>query len=337
VPIYATDDAFVLSPGPGNMANYWDAAERNFGHMRSRHVAAATAHPGGDPANPSMGEFQVVARFYPSNAVAQLDAQYGVGDWFITGLALKLTISDNVAGPGMFNAPGTAGQYNVSWMPNDGGWVQGNGYINQGDGSHDPVASPDNFTNLTGDGLQSILSSNPAVVLNTLNFVMQGMLVPVTNSLTATNAAFLAALANTQPTTLLFNAADDQVAFNFASHLYGDDRGDNEYSAQVFVTASPRPPPLGQIITLNNTQYLHVSFQRLAGVTNLTCIVDAAAELTPGQWTLVAAGTNGAPMSGPGLVSEDDSATPGLGNVTVRDLVPVPSASSRFLRIRILK
>jgi len=120
-----------------------------------------------------MGEFDVVARFYPSNAVAQLDAQYGVGGWRISGLALKLTTSDNVAGPGMFNAPGTAGQYNVCWMPNDGGWVQGNGYINQGSSSHDPVASPDNFTNLTCIGLQSTLSTNPEVVLNTLNFVKQ--------------------------------------------------------------------------------------------------------------------------------------------------------------------
>ena len=142
VPIYAADDTFVMSPGPGNMANYWDGAERNFGYLRSRHVAAATAHPGGNPANPSMGEFQVAARFYPSNAVARLDSQYGAGRWFITGLALKLTTSDNVAGPGMFNAPGTAGQYNVSWMPNDGDWIQGNGYINQGSSSHDPVASP---------------------------------------------------------------------------------------------------------------------------------------------------------------------------------------------------
>ena len=181
------------------------------------------------------------------------------------------------------------------------------------------------------------MNSNPAVVLNTLNFVKQGTLAPVTNSLTLTNAAFLAALAGAQPATLLFSAADDHVAFNFTSHLYGDDRGDNEYSAQIFVTTSPLPPPVAQIKTLNNTQYLHLSFQRLAGVTNLTCIVDAAADLTSGSWTLVAAGTNGTPMSGPGLVSETDSTTPGLEDVTVRDLVPVPSANSRFLRIRILK
>jgi hypothetical protein len=337
VPVYATDDTFVMLPGPGNIANYWDGAERNFGHMRSRHVAAATAHPGGNSAYASMGEFQVVARFYPSNAVARLDAQYGVGRWYISGLALKLTISDNVAGPGIFNAPGTSGQYHVCWLPNDGGWVQGDGYINQGDSSHDPAASPDNFANLTYDGLQAILGTNPAVALNTLNFVSQGMLVPVTNSLTLTNADFLAALANSQPTTLLFNAADGQVAFNFTSHLYGDDRGDNEYAEQIFITGAPLPPPAAQIKTLNGNQYLHLSFERSAGVTNLTCIVDAAADLTQSAWTLVAASTNGAPMSGPGLVNETNSILAGLADVIVRDLAPVPSASRRYLRIRNFK
>ena len=336
-PIYATEDTFVLSPGPGNAVNYWDGARRNFGYLRSRHVAAATAHPGNNPANPAMGEFDVVARFYPSNALAQLDAQYGVGRWRISGLALKLMTSDNVAGPGLFNAPGNAGQYNVCWMPADGGWVQGAGYINQGAGSHDPSAYPDNFTNLTYNSLQSILSTNPAVVLNTLNFVKQGILAPVTNSLTMTNQPFLDALMNARPTTLLFNAADDHVAFNFTSHLYGDDRDTNLYSPAIYVTASPLPPPVAQIRLLNSTQYLNLSFQRLAGVTNLTCLVEAAANLTQGQWTLVAAGTNGMPMSGPGLVSETNSVTAGLKDVTVRDLVPVPAATSRFLRIRILK
>lgn len=337
VPVYATDDTFVMLPGPGNLANYWDGADRNFGHMRSRHLAAATAHPNNDPANPAKGEFDVVARFFPSNAMAQLDTQYGVGKWMISALTLKLMTSDNVAGPGIFNAPGTAGQYNVCWMPNDGGWVQGDGYINQGSSPHDPLASPDNFTNLTYNSLQTILNANPAVLLNTLNFVQQGILAPVTNSLTMTNQGFLAALLNAQPTTLLFNAADDHVAFNFTSHLYGDDRADNEYSAQIFVTASPLPPPLAQITTLNNTQYLNVYFQRLAGVTNLTYIIEAAADLTQGQWSLLAAGTNGAALSGPGLVSETDSATVGLKDVTVRDLVPVPVAASRFLRIQIFK
>jgi hypothetical protein len=336
-PIYATEDTFVLSPGPGNAVNYWDGARRNFGNMRSRHVAAATAHPGNNPANPAMGEFDVVARFYPSNTLAQLDAQYGVGRWRISGLALKLMTSDNVAGPGLFNAPGNAGQYNVCWMPADGGWVQGAGYINQGAGSHDPSAYPDNFTNLTYNSLQSILSTNPAVVLNTLNFVKQGILAPVTNSLTMTNQPFLDALMNARPTTLLFNAADDHVAFNFTSHLYGDDRDTNLYSPAIYVTVSPLPAPTAQVESIGEIRFLTLQFQRLSGVTNLTYTVLAASNLTQSSWSFVAGGTNGASMTGPGLIGEIDSPTSGLKNVTVRDLVPVSSTSSRFLKLRITK
>lgn len=337
VPVCATEDVFVMSPGPGNSASYWDGAERNFGYMRSRHVAAATAHPGDDPTAPCKGEFQAVARFYPSNAVAQLDAQYGPGKWRISGLALMLMTSDNVAGPGIFNAPGNAGQYNVCWMPADGRWVQGNGYINQDSSSHDPVAHPENFTGLTYDGLESIVSTNPAVVLNTLNFVKQGILAPVTNSLTLTNQPFLDALVNARPTSLLFQAADNHVAFNFTSHLYGDDRETNLYSATLFLSATPLPALAPQLESVGNSTYLTVRFQRPAGATNLLYLLETTADLSKGPWTLVASSTNGAPMSGPGLVAEIDSGIPGLKEDCVRDLTPAPAATCRFLRLRILK
>jgi hypothetical protein len=336
-PIFATEDTFVFSPGPGNTANYWDAASRNFGNLRSRHVAAATAHPDNDPANPSKGEFKAVARFYPSNAVAQLDAQFGVGRWRIAGLTLKLTTSDNVAGPGIFNAPGNAGQFCVSWLPSDGDWLQGAGYINQGASPHDPLLSPANFTNLTFTSLHAILTTNPAVALDTFDFVPNGILAPATNSLTLTNAAFLAALAGAQPTSLLFDAADDHVAFNFTSHLYGDDRITNEYSPTLFLTAAPLTGPLASLETNAGNAFLTVRFQRQAGITNLTCVVEVASELAAGGWTLLASGTNGAALAGPGLVNETAAAEAGILNVTVSDLEPVQTATSRFVNLRFLK
>lgn len=306
-------------------------------HAAIRHLAAATAHPGDDPANPAKGEFDVVARFYPSNAVAQLDAQYGVGGWRISGLALKLMTSDNVAGPGLFNAPGNAGKFNVSWMPVDGGWVQGGGYINQGASSHDPAAYPENFTNLTYNSLQSILRANPAVVLDTLDFVKQGILAPATYLLAGTNQAFLSALMNAQPTTLLFTAADDHVAFNFTSHLYGDDRATNLYSAAILVSASPLPPPTAEIESSGNACFLTFHFKRTAGVTNLTYTVEETAELNQIPWTLVACATNGTSMAGTGLVGETDSDTAGIRDVVVRCSVPTSAAAKRFLRLRITK
>ena len=336
-PIYATEDTFVCSPGEGNTGNYWDAASRNFGNLRSRHVAAATAHPNNDPAYPCKGEFKAVVRFYPSNAVAQLDAEYGVGRWHITGLALKLTTSDNVAGPGLFNAPGNAGQFRVSWLPSDGDWVQGAGYINQGASPHDPLLSPANFTNLTFNSLQIILTNHPQIVLATLDFVKSGILAPMTNTLPLTNAAILTALAGAQPTSLLFDAADDHVAFNFTSHLYGDDRLTNEYAPTLFLTAEPLVSPVAAIETNAGSAFLTVRFQRQAGVTNLTCVAEVTSDLAADEWALLASSTNGVPLTGPGFVSETEAAEAGILNVTLRDLVPVQAAASRFVRLRFLK
>jgi len=337
IPVYAADDTCVLSPGAGNTASYWDGADRNFGSMRSRHVSAATAHPGGSASNPSKGEFDAVIRFYPSNAVAQFDAAYGAGCWRVSGLALKLVTSDNVTGPGIFNAPGTAGQYNVSWMTNDGGWVAGNGYINQGTSPHDPAATPDNFAGLTYNGLQAILATNPAVVLNTLSYAKQGTLFSVTNNLTTTNQALLDALANAVPASLLLAAADGQVAFNFSSHLYSDDRNTNVYSPALFLTGSPLAPLRARVETNAAEPYLALAFQRLSGVTNATYVVEAADTLTNLQWTVIAGATNGAPVAGPGFLSETASDIPGVNIVAARDPQPIQAAGARFYRLRTIK
>jgi hypothetical protein len=135
----------------------------------------------------------------------------------------------------------------------------------------------------------------------------------------------------------LFNAADDHVAFNFTSHLYGDDRDTNLYSPAIYVTVSPLPAPTAQVESIGEIRFLTLQFQRLSGVTNLTYTVLAASNLTQSSWSFVAGGTNGASMTGPGLIGEIDSPTSGLKNVTVRDLVPVSSTSSRFLKLRITK
>jgi hypothetical protein len=305
--------------------------------MRSRHVAAAAARPNNDPTKQPKGEFKVVARFYPSNAVEQLDREFGVGRWRISGLALKLMTSDNVAGPGLFNAPGNAGRFRVSWMPLDGGWVQGEGYINQGADGHDPVATPANFSGLTFNQLQSILASSSPVEISTLEFVKNGILAPVTNVLASTNATFLAALAGGMPVSLLFEAADDHVAFNFTSHLYGDDRFSSDYSAAVFVSALPLRAPVAGFASNAGRPFLTVHFERQRGVTNLTCVVEAAPDLIDGPWTLLASGTNGAPMSGPGLLGEAGALEPGISDVLVRDLETSPSPGCRFVRIRCIR
>jgi len=129
-----------MSPGPGNMASYWDGAERNFGYMRSRHVCGGTAHPGGNPANLSMGEFDVVAAFLSvQRRRANSNAQYGVRLLArITGLELKLTTSTTWPVPELFNAPGTAGQFNVAGCPTMAAGSRQRLHFNQGSSPHDP-------------------------------------------------------------------------------------------------------------------------------------------------------------------------------------------------------
>ena len=161
VSVYDTDDSFVLNPGPGN-SSYPNAASQNFGGMNSRSVASPTAHPGNNPANPSKGEFDSVLRFDFSSTVATLNSEYGVGDWSISSLSLTLNTSSTV-GNSMFNSPGTSGNFNVSWLSNDGGWIQGTG-----------SQSPASYTGITYNSLQSTLSATPASSSSPQNISNQG-------------------------------------------------------------------------------------------------------------------------------------------------------------------
>jgi hypothetical protein len=103
------------------------------------------------------------------------------------------------------------------------------------------------------------------------------------------------------------------------------------------VTASPLSPLTAQIQPAGGGSYLTVCFQRLSGATNLVYTLESAGDLCAASWTFLAGGTNGAPLSGPGLVGETPSTTAGLADVTVRDIVPVGDASERFLRLQITK
>lgn len=237
-----------------------------------------------------------------------------------------MMVSDNVPGPGLFNATGSSGRFHVSWMPNDGGWTRGPGYINQGDASHDSAASPANFAGITLSRLYATLVEHPAVTLDTL---------AVTNSLAASNGAFLAALVDADPLTLLLHAVDDQVAFNFTSHLYGDDRGTNIYATEIHLTASPLPASSAAVRSVDGVPFLEMRFPRLAGVTSLVYSVEARSDLGAGGVTWLAGASNGVPMAGPGLVAEADSGIPAVSEITVRDTVPLGSDPRRFLILRI--
>jgi hypothetical protein len=138
--------------------------------------------------------------------------------------------TSSTVGNSMFNSPGTSGGFNVSWMSNDGGWVQGTG-----------SQSPASYTGIAYNSLESTLSGTPATLLNTCSFVAQGTLVPATYSITSANSDFLSALMAGDSISLLLTPADDHVAFNFTSHSYGSGSNPALYSPTLGFTVVPEP------------------------------------------------------------------------------------------------
>lgn len=236
--LYSTADAFIWSPSSTVVAagTYADVASRNFGAMSSRHVAAATAT---GVSGKSQGAFDCVIRFDAASLASTLNATYGVGHWTIDSLSLYLMTSDNVAGPGIFNAPGTAGKFSVSYMPIDGGWTQGSGYLtpaNYGSGN-----------GATWNSIHSTLATSPATPLSTFDFVKQGVLKPATyadlgGDNLAGKSALTSALIAGNSVSLLLAAADDKVAFNFTSQSYGAS-SQMQYDPTLILTISTVPEP----------------------------------------------------------------------------------------------
>lgn len=234
--VYDTADAFVLNPGSGNTGTYPNAASQNFGGMNSRSVASATAQPGNNPASPSKGEFDSVLRFNLASTVATLNSEYGVGDWHISSLSLRLNTSSTV-GNSMFNSPGASGSFNISWMSNDGGWIQGTG-----------SQSPASETGISYNSLQSTLSTTPATLLNSASYVALGTTVPETFSVSTANAGFLSAVMAGDSISLLLTPADSQVAFNFTSEGYSGGSNPALYSPTLSIAVVPEPATAAMLV-----------------------------------------------------------------------------------------
>lgn len=250
IPVHDTADSFVLNPGAGNAGTYPTAASQNFGGMNSRSVASATAHPGNNPVNPSKGEFDSVLRFDFSSTVATLNSEYGAGDWSISSLSLILNTSSTV-GNTLFNTPGTGGSFNISWLSNDGGWIQGTG-------NPSPVSS----IGITYNSLQSTLNATPATLLDTASYVASGTLVPETFSVSTANAGFLSALMSGSSISLMLTPADSQVAFNFTSRGYSGGSNPALYSPTLSLDITTVPEPATATSMIGGLALLGIRLRR---------------------------------------------------------------------------
>ncbi|MFA5203550.1 MAG: hypothetical protein WC708_04015 [Lentisphaeria bacterium] len=227
----ATADTFVLNPGPANTLE--DADNRNFGGLNSRSVAAYTAV---GTTSGQKGGFDSLLRFNAAATLTAFDALYGAGNWTITGVSLKLCTSYNVAGPGIFNAPGAEGKFAVSYMPDDGsGWVQGQGYTSK---TPDPTTS---YSGISYTGLQTILDATPATLVGTYDYVNLGTTQWETFDLGTGTQALLVDLLNGDNLSLLLTPADDHVAFNFTSWQYVGTIGSRPPTLIITAEAIPEP------------------------------------------------------------------------------------------------
>ncbi len=98
------------------------------------------------------------------------------------------------------------------------------------------------------------------------------------------------------------------------------------------VESLPQPQVQNHTVSGTTNPYLTITFPRQLGAGNLAYVVESTGDLTQ-TWTTICTATGTLPASGPGLVSELNHGDVHL--LTIRDTVPISSATRRFLRIRV--
>jgi hypothetical protein len=128
-------------------------------------------------------------------------------------------------------------------MPVDDGWIQGNGYKNNGSGAGTVAdhTSAINFTGITWTSLHMTLDANPATLLGTCSVLNLGTLASQTFDLGTSSQDFLATLKSGSTASLLLTPGDSTVAFNFTSRTYGG--GVDPYNPTLTLTVVPVPEP----------------------------------------------------------------------------------------------
>ena len=107
-----------------------------------------------------------------------------------------------------------------------------------------------------------------------------------------------------------------------------------EYALLSNPTVSdPTALPAGAVTDFIDGRFLAITVSRDPARTDITLIAEVSADLQ--TWTTLATSAAGAPFSGPGYHSGDDS-LPGVKSVVIRDLQPVTSGPRRFIRVRVL-
>jgi hypothetical protein len=253
-------DAFLATGSPGNPAGT-DLSGLNFGAAGILVVA---------PAASVKGEFQSVIQFNLSGATNLFNATYGTNNWTVGDISLQLTSNYGMAGVQPDNPlfpTISGGQFVIEWLSNND-WVEGTGTPKQ------PTTD-----GVTYDSLPDLLSSAHDILCTNI-YSPPGNNVSVTYALPL-DPNLVNEVTQGGDVTLLFYAADDQIAYLFNSYNFG---GSNE--PLIHVTANPvQLKILSGYFTNAN---FHLTGQ---GTANLQYQIQATTNLTTTNWQVIGTAT----------------------------------------------
>lgn len=197
--------------------------DKNYGGAGALMVAGASS---------GNGIFQTLLKFQLSGAKTQFDAQFGAGNWFVTGISLRLAGNFGTQGAVPNNAIFPAintGAFGVSWLVNDS-WTEGMG-----------SPSAPSIDGLTYNQL-SLLTGVGDESLGSFTYVPPGNNISTTWSL-LTASGFLADIGAGADASLELFAKDSTISYLFNSRSYGT-AGNRPL---LTITAIPEPQILGLV------------------------------------------------------------------------------------------
>jgi hypothetical protein len=185
--------------------------------------------------NATNGPFLSLVEFNLSGAVTQFNAQYGVGNWTITGASITLAGNAATQGVGAGNTifpTINAGGFNITWMQNDS-WTQGTGTPGS------PEVPSQGSTDVTYNNLLSTFETpGTDELLGSYTYTPPGNNVAVTWNLGtgSSDSGFVNDIVNGTPVSLLFSPTSSTMAYLFNSRSYTS--GNHPI---MTVTAVPEP------------------------------------------------------------------------------------------------
>jgi len=214
-------DAFVTDGSTHNAS-----PNDNYGAAGALMVAGASG---------TNGPFLSVLQFNLSGAVTQFNAQYGVGNWTITGVSITLASNAATQGASAGNAifPSiNGGGFDITWMQNNN-WTEGTGSPGT------PEVPAQGSTDLTYNNLLSTFETpGTDELLGSFDYTPPGNNVALTWNLDtgSSDSGFVDDIESGTPVSLLFGATSSTTAYLFNSRSYTS--GNNPI---MTVTAVPEP------------------------------------------------------------------------------------------------